>query len=81
MLDTLTAVQLESIAVWVVAIGILIIGIAMAFAGIEIGKRAIAIIDSDYQIKAEDRPENLDQDDWDQNYAEGFERDQERYRN
>ena len=81
MLDTLSAVQLETIAVWVVAIGILIIGIALAFAGIDLGKRAIRLIDSDYHIKAEDRPENWDQDDWDENYAEGFERDQDRYRN
>lgn len=79
MQDIFGAVDLTSVLTWIVALGVLIIGIAMAFVGIDLGKRAIHMVDGNY-IAAEDRPENWDQDDWDQNYSEGFERDQERYR-
>jgi len=35
------AVDLTSVATWVAATGVLIIGIAMAFKGIDLGKRGV----------------------------------------
>lgn len=37
----LAAVDLTGISTWVVASGVLIIGIAMAFKGIDLGKRGV----------------------------------------
>lgn len=37
----LASVDLDGVTVWVVASGILIIGIAMAFKGIDLGKRGV----------------------------------------
>lgn len=37
----LAAVDLSKIAVWVGASGVLIIGIAMAFKGVDLGKRGV----------------------------------------
>lgn len=37
----LAAVDLDGVTTWVVASGILIIGIAMAFKGIDLGKRGV----------------------------------------
>lgn len=37
----LAAVDLGGVSLWVVASGILIIGIAMAFKGIDLGKRGV----------------------------------------
>jgi len=37
----LAAVDLAGVATWVIASGVLIIGIAMAFKGIDLGKRGV----------------------------------------
>lgn len=37
----LAAVDLAGVAAWVIASGVLIIGIAMAFKGIDLGKRGV----------------------------------------
>lgn len=37
----LAAVDLASVSTWVIASGVLIIGIAMAFKGIDLGKRGV----------------------------------------
>lgn len=41
MEDIFAAVDLSSIALWVAGAGVAIIGIAMAFKGIGLGKRAV----------------------------------------
>lgn len=50
------AVDLSSVAAFVAAVGILLIGIAMAFKGIDLAKRAIDYLDENrHYIKDEDR--------------------------
>ena len=73
MQDILASVDFQDIVSWVIAIGVLILGVAMAFKGIDLSKRAISYLDGN-PIKEEDRPENWDEDDWQRNYAEGYER-------
>jgi len=41
MADIFTAVDLTAVATWVTATGVLIIGITMAFKGIDLGKRGV----------------------------------------
>ncbi|WP_272875817.1 hypothetical protein [Stutzerimonas stutzeri] len=41
MAEIFAAVDLASVATWVGATGVLIIGIAMAFKGIDLGKRGV----------------------------------------
>jgi len=41
MADIFAAVDLATVATWVGSIGVLIIGIAMAFKGIDLGKRGV----------------------------------------
>ncbi|WP_445766611.1 hypothetical protein [Rheinheimera sp.] len=41
MADIFAAVDLTTVATWVGATGILVIGIAMAFKGIDLGKRGV----------------------------------------
>lgn len=42
MQDILDAVDFAGVATWVAAAGVLVIGIAMAFKGIVLGKRAVS---------------------------------------
>jgi hypothetical protein len=42
MASIFAAVDLSTVATWVAATGVLIIGIAMAFKGISLGKRGIS---------------------------------------
>ncbi len=41
MADIFAAVDLTTVATWVGATGVLVIGIAMAFKGIDLGKRGV----------------------------------------
>jgi hypothetical protein len=73
------AVDLATVTAFVIATGILIIGITMAFVGISLAKKAINLVDSDYQIKQEDRYTDWHKEDWDNNYAEGYELERARF--
>jgi hypothetical protein len=80
MLDIFAAVDISAVLAWVVLTGIVIVGIALVFKGIDIAKRAVDYLDSEYNnpIRYEDRPENWDNDDWERNYADGYERELKR---
>lgn len=41
MADIFAAVDLSTVAAWVVATGVIVIGIRMAFKGIDLGKRGV----------------------------------------
>lgn len=41
MADIFAAVDMTTVAAWVAGVGVLVIGITMAFKGIDLGKRAV----------------------------------------